>query len=76
MSQVVVAKIGTSSITDAHGDIDVAAVAKFCGDVGARPPPRPPRGARTGARFASRRVRSLPACQPSGWAATSVPPTR
>ncbi len=35
MSQVVVAKIGTSSITDAHGDIDVAAVAKFCGDVAA-----------------------------------------
>src|SRR6478736_117144 len=33
MSQVVVAKIGTSSITDAHGDIDVAAVAKFCADV-------------------------------------------
>ncbi len=33
MSQVVVAKIGTSSITDAHGDIDVIAVAKFCDDV-------------------------------------------
>jgi glutamate 5-kinase len=33
MSQVVVAKIGTSSITDAHGDIDLVAVAKFCGDV-------------------------------------------
>ncbi|WP_421119314.1 glutamate 5-kinase [Aquihabitans daechungensis] len=33
MSQVVVAKIGTSSITDAHGDIDVAAVGKFCADV-------------------------------------------
>ncbi|MCU1369585.1 MAG: glutamate 5-kinase [Ilumatobacteraceae bacterium] len=33
MSQVVVAKIGTSSITDDHGDIDVAAVAKFCADV-------------------------------------------
>ena len=33
MTWVVVAKIGTSSITDAHGDIDVAAVAKFCADV-------------------------------------------
>jgi glutamate 5-kinase len=33
MAQVVVAKIGTSSITDDHGDIDVAAVAKFCADV-------------------------------------------
>ena len=33
--QVVVAKIGTSSITDAHGDIDEAAIAKFCGDVAA-----------------------------------------
>ncbi|MBX3286580.1 MAG: glutamate 5-kinase [Actinobacteria bacterium] len=32
---MVVAKIGTSSITDAHGDIDVAAVAKFCGEVAA-----------------------------------------
>ena len=32
-AQVVVAKIGTSSITDSHGDIDVAAVAKFCADV-------------------------------------------
>ena len=35
MSQVVVAKIGTSSITDAHGDIDADAVAKFCRDVAA-----------------------------------------
>lgn len=33
MAKTVVAKIGTSSITDAHGDIDVAAVAKFCSDV-------------------------------------------
>jgi glutamate 5-kinase len=33
MSQVVVAKIGTSSITDAHGDIDRVAVAKYCADV-------------------------------------------
>ena len=32
-SQVVVAKIGTSSITDHHGDIDAAAVAKFCAGV-------------------------------------------
>jgi len=31
--QLVVAKVGTSSITDHHGDIDVAAVAKFCADV-------------------------------------------
>ena len=28
-----VAKIGSSSITDAHGDIDTRAVAKFCGEV-------------------------------------------
>jgi glutamate 5-kinase len=34
-TQVVVAKIGTSSITDDHGDIDVAAVAKFCAEVAA-----------------------------------------
>jgi len=33
VTKVVVAKIGTSSITDAHGDIDGAAVAKFCADV-------------------------------------------
>ncbi|MGN6693423.1 MAG: glutamate 5-kinase [Aquihabitans sp.] len=33
MAKTVVAKIGTSSITDAHGDIDVAAVGKFCADV-------------------------------------------
>ena len=33
MSQTVVAKIGTSSITDDHGDIDEAAVAKFCAEV-------------------------------------------
>lgn len=32
-SQVVVAKIGTSSITDHQGDIQPAAVAKFCGEV-------------------------------------------
>jgi glutamate 5-kinase len=30
---LVVAKIGTSSITDSHGDIDVVAVRKFCDDV-------------------------------------------
>jgi len=30
---LVVAKIGTSSITDSHGDIDVVAVAAFCGGV-------------------------------------------
>lgn len=35
MTQVVVAKIGTSSITDAHGDIDADAVAKFCAEVAA-----------------------------------------
>lgn len=35
MPQLVVAKIGTSSITDHHGDIDVAAIAKFCGEVAA-----------------------------------------
>ena len=29
----VVAKIGTSSITDEHGTIDERAIAKFCGDV-------------------------------------------
>jgi glutamate 5-kinase len=34
-TQRVVAKIGTSSITDHHGDIDVAAVAKFCAEVAA-----------------------------------------
>jgi len=34
-SQVVVAKIGTSSITDHHGDIQPHAVAKFCGGVAA-----------------------------------------
>lgn len=33
MSKLVVAKIGTSSITDAHGDIDVAAVEKFCAEI-------------------------------------------
>ncbi|MFN8019051.1 MAG: glutamate 5-kinase [Acidimicrobiales bacterium] len=33
MGQLVVAKIGTSSITDDHGDIDEAAVAKFCTEV-------------------------------------------
>jgi glutamate 5-kinase len=33
VTQLVVAKIGTSSITDDHGDIDVAAVSKFCADV-------------------------------------------
>ena len=35
VTQVVVAKIGTSSITDDHGDIDVDAVAKFCSEVAA-----------------------------------------
>ena len=34
-SQVVVAKIGTSSITDHHGDIQPGAVAKFCAEVAA-----------------------------------------
>jgi glutamate 5-kinase len=34
-SQVVVAKIGTSSITDHHGDIQPSAVAKFCAEVAA-----------------------------------------
>lgn len=33
VNQVVVAKIGTSSITDAHGDIAIEAVAKFCAEV-------------------------------------------
>jgi glutamate 5-kinase len=33
VSQTVVAKIGTSSITDHHGDIDVEAIAKFCAEV-------------------------------------------
>lgn len=33
VTQVVVAKIGTSSITDDHGDIDASAVAKFCTEV-------------------------------------------
>jgi glutamate 5-kinase len=33
--QLVVAKIGTSSITDHHGDIDTSAIAKFCGEVAA-----------------------------------------
>jgi glutamate 5-kinase len=32
---IVVAKIGTSSITDAEGHIDESAVAKFCGEVAA-----------------------------------------
>lgn len=32
-AQVVVAKIGTSSITDGHGDIDEAAIAKYCAEV-------------------------------------------
>ncbi|MCB0976109.1 MAG: glutamate 5-kinase [Acidimicrobiales bacterium] len=32
---MVVAKIGTSSITDDHGDIDVAAVSKFCSGLAA-----------------------------------------
>ena len=32
-AKVVVAKIGTSSITDAHGDIDEQAIAKFCAEV-------------------------------------------
>ncbi|MEZ5138861.1 MAG: glutamate 5-kinase [Acidimicrobiales bacterium] len=36
MGQLVVAKIGTSSITDHHGDIDVAAIAKFADEVAAR----------------------------------------
>jgi glutamate 5-kinase len=35
VNQVVVAKIGTSSITDDHGDVDAGAVAKFCGEVAA-----------------------------------------
>ena len=35
MDRPVVAKIGTSSITDDHGDIDEAAVAKFCAEVAA-----------------------------------------
>jgi glutamate 5-kinase len=35
VTRVVVAKIGTSSITDDHGEIDLAAVAKFCGEVAA-----------------------------------------
>ncbi|WP_254127040.1 glutamate 5-kinase [Aquihabitans sp. G128] len=35
MTQVVVAKIGTSSITDDQGEIDAAAVAKFCAEVAA-----------------------------------------
>src|SRR5262249_39259399 len=34
-AMIVVAKIGTSSITDGHGHIDDAAVAKFCGEVAA-----------------------------------------
>ena len=34
-SQTVVAKIGTSSITDHHGDIVPAAVAKFCAELAA-----------------------------------------
>ncbi len=33
MTQLVVAKIGTSSITDDHGDIDAGAVAKFCAEI-------------------------------------------
>ncbi|MSO85909.1 MAG: glutamate 5-kinase [Acidimicrobiia bacterium] len=32
---IVVAKIGTSSITDAGGEINAAAIAKFCGEVAA-----------------------------------------
>ncbi|MCB0958075.1 MAG: glutamate 5-kinase [Acidimicrobiales bacterium] len=36
MGQLVVAKIGTSSITDHQGDIDVAAIAKFASEVAAR----------------------------------------
>lgn len=35
MKKLVVAKIGTSSITDDHGDIDVAAVSKFCSGLAA-----------------------------------------
>jgi glutamate 5-kinase len=35
VKKLVVAKIGTSSITDDHGDIDVAAVSKFCAEVAA-----------------------------------------
>ena len=35
MTQVVVAKIGTSSITDGQGEIAVAAIAKFCAEVAA-----------------------------------------
>lgn len=35
MSKLVVAKIGTSSITDDHGDVDVAAVSKFCAEIAA-----------------------------------------
>lgn len=33
MTKLVVAKIGTSSITDDHGDIDQGAVAKFCDEI-------------------------------------------
>jgi glutamate 5-kinase len=33
VTQVVVAKIGTSSITDDQGEVDVAAIAKFCAEV-------------------------------------------
>jgi len=36
VGQLVVAKIGTSSITDHQGDIDVAAIAKFASEVAAR----------------------------------------
>ena len=35
MAQLVVAKIGTSSITDDRGEIDVEAITKFCGEVAA-----------------------------------------
>ncbi|HEX2575336.1 MAG TPA: glutamate 5-kinase, partial [Aquihabitans sp.] len=35
MTQVVVAKIGTSSITDDQGEIDADAIAKFCAEVAA-----------------------------------------
>lgn len=33
MSQLLVAKIGTSSITDDHGDVETQAIAKFCAEV-------------------------------------------
>ncbi len=36
MGQLVVAKVGTSSITDGRGELDVAAIAKFCDEVAER----------------------------------------